>query len=84
MTHLDGNALAGELSKFFAFDITTARGRCAGCGTIAELARAMLYTEAAGVVARCANCDNVLITVVESDDRAWLGFTGVSAIELRR
>ena len=27
--YLDGNAAAGELSKVFAIDITTAEGRCA-------------------------------------------------------
>ena len=32
MTHLDGNALAGQLSDLFAFDITEAVGRCTNCG----------------------------------------------------
>ncbi len=31
--YLDGNAAAGELSKVFAVDITTAEGRCGECGT---------------------------------------------------
>ena len=29
--YLDGNAAAGELSKVFAVDITTAAARCAEC-----------------------------------------------------
>ena len=36
--YLDGNAAAGELSKVFAVDITTAAGRCAECGTTKCLA----------------------------------------------
>ena len=54
MEHVDGNAIAGPLAEFFAFDVTTATGRCVGCGSIAELARAMVYRSGAGTVVRCA------------------------------
>lgn len=84
MQHVDGNAIAGPLADFFSFDVTTATARCNGCGAIAELARAMVYTSPAGTVVRCATCDHVLVTLVESDDRAWIGFSGVSAIEVPR
>ena len=43
MQHVDGNALAGPLAEFFTFDVTIATARCKGCGTVAELARAMVY-----------------------------------------
>ncbi|MCL1870903.1 MAG: DUF6510 family protein [Promicromonosporaceae bacterium] len=84
MTHLDGNALAGVLAEVFAVDLTDARARCTGCGNVGRLAEAMLYTGAPGLVARCAGCDQVLATVVDSGDRLWLSLTGLSAIELRR
>ena len=84
MQHFDGNALAGPLAEFFSFDVTTATARCNGCGAVAELARAMVYTSPAGTVVRCASCDHVLATLVESGDRAWIGFSGVSAIEVQR
>ena len=84
MTHLDGNSLAGPLAEFFAFDVTMAVARCEGCGTTAELARAMVYPSGAGTVVRCSTCDNVLATLVEADDRAWIGLRGVTAIEVRR
>lgn len=84
MQHVDGNALAGPLAEFFAFDVTMATARCTGCGSVAELARAMVYRSDAGIVVRCGQCDNVLATLVESGDRAWIGFSGVSAIEVRR
>ena len=82
--HLDGNALAGPLADFFSFDITTATGRCNGCGTVAEFARAMVYVSGAGTVVRCATCDNVLAVLVDAGDRAWIDLAGVSAIEVRR
>ena len=84
MQHVDGNAIAGPLADFFSFDVTTATARCNACGAMAELARAMVYTSPAGTVVRCATCDHVLVTLVESGDRAWIGFSGVSAIEVRR
>lgn len=84
MQHVDGNAIAGPLADFFSFDVTTATARCNGCGYVAELARAMVYQSGAGTVMRCAACDQVLATLVESEDRAWIGFSGVSAIEVRR
>jgi len=84
MQHVDGNALAGPLAEFFTFDVTMATARCNGCGTVAELARAMVYMSAAGTVVRCGTCDQVIATLVESGDRAWIGLSGVSAIEVRR
>ena len=84
MQHVDGNALAGPLADFFSFDVTIATARCTGCGNVAELARAMVYRSGAGTVVRCAACGQVLATLVETDDRAWIGFSGVSAIEVRR
>lgn len=84
MQHVDGNSLAGPLADFFSFDVTTATARCNGCGSISELARAMVYRSGAGTVVRCSSCDHVLATLVEADDRAWIGFSGVTAIEVRR
>ncbi|GAA4047795.1 MULTISPECIES: DUF6510 family protein [Agromyces] len=83
-SHLDGNALAGPLADFFSFDITTATGRCKACGTVAELARAMVYVSGAGTVVRCATCDHVLAVLVDTGERAWIDLAGVSAIEVRR
>ncbi len=84
MTHLDGNAVAGAFADLLAFDVTTALARCAGCGSVAELATAMVYRSDAGAVVRCAGCDAALATVVEAEGRIWFGFAGISAIEVRR
>jgi ribosomal protein S27E len=84
MTHLDGNSLAGPLSEFFAFDVTMAVTTCEGCGSTAELARAMVYPSGARTVVRCGSCGQVLMTLVESSDRAWIRFTGMGAIQVAR
>ena len=83
--HLDGNVLAGALSEVFTTDVTAARGRCDGCGQISPIAEAMVYPDAPGLVARCAGCDHVLVTIVDTGDRLIiLSLAGLSAIELRR
>ncbi|MFF2276175.1 DUF6510 family protein [Agromyces sp. NPDC058126] len=82
MQHFDGNLLAGPLAGVFAFDPTTARARCNGCGAVAELATALVYRSAAGSVARCRGCGAVLLTLVEGDGRMFLNLTGTGAIEI--
>ncbi len=84
MVHLDGNALAGPLSELFAFDLTTAIGRCLNCGSSGMIGAAMVYQAGLGTVARCPQCGAVLATVVESDDRIWLSLSGVSALEVEK
>jgi|SRR5580700_831751 hypothetical protein len=61
MNYLDGNAAAGELSRIFAADITSAEGKCANCGAKKSFAEAHLYMRCPGLVARCALCGHVLL-----------------------
>ena len=82
MEHVDGNALAGPQSEYFRVDVTTANGRCAGCGDVAQLARAMVYPDQMGFVVRCSHCDEVLMTLVNRPDRSWLDLSGVSNLQL--
>jgi hypothetical protein len=42
-SYLDGNAAAGELSRVFNIDITSAEGQCASCGAKRRFAEAHLY-----------------------------------------
>jgi len=83
MTHVDGNVLAGRLADLFEFDGTMASLRCPGCGSVEVLATAMVYMDGMGAVARCVHCDDVLLTLVEGDGRAWLTLAGAMAIEAR-
>lgn len=77
----DGNALAGPLREIFAVDITTAVGRCVGCGRTGEVASLRVYRHAPGFVARCPGCDAVVLRLVRGPLAAWLDLTG--AVSLR-
>jgi ribosomal protein S27E len=84
MTHLDGNALAGVLAELFRDDMTVALGTCAGCGEEAELARAMVYPDAAGFVVRCSSCGGVLMTIVASPGDTRVSMHGIGVIKVPR
>ena len=44
MEALDGNAIAGSLFEYFGSDMTSVRGRCMHCGTVAPIAELAVYT----------------------------------------
>jgi hypothetical protein len=79
---LDGNAAAGELRQVFAVDVTAAMGRCSGCGQVAALGQARLYSQAPGLVVRCANCESVLLRMVTAPGRTWLDVRGLDYLQL--
>jgi hypothetical protein len=78
MNYLDGNAAAGELSKIFAMDVTTAMGQCANCGAIKRFAEAHIYMQGPGIVARCAVCENVLLRLANVRQRVFLEVRGMT------
>jgi len=78
MHYLDGNAAAGELSKIFAIDVTSAEGQCAHCGTKKPFAEANVYMQGPGVVARCVACDHVLLRLASIRQRVFLDVRGMS------
>ena len=47
----DGNGLAGPLHDLLRVDITTAIGRCSGCGRTAPMAEVRVFDHAPGMVA---------------------------------
>jgi hypothetical protein len=78
----DGNALASPLQEVFRVDITTAIGRCTGCGRTAAMAEMRVFDHAPGLVARCPICDQVLLRLVRGPGRAWLDLRGLSYLQL--
>ena len=78
MNYLDGNAAAGELSKIFAIDITTAEGKCAHCGAIRRFAEAHLYMQCPGVVARCCVCEHILLRLANVRQQVFLDVRGIT------
>ncbi len=79
---LDGNAVAGELSALFAFDVTVAGTTCGGCGDTRPMAELHVYLRAAGTVVRCAGRGAVQLRLVRSPDRAWLDLRGIEVLEV--
>jgi hypothetical protein len=78
----DGNALTGHAHDLFRVDLTTAVGRCTGCGRAAPMAEARVFDHAPGVVARCPACDQVLLRLVRGPGRAWLDLRGLVWLQL--
>jgi len=77
MNYLDGNAAAGELSRIFAMDITSAEGQCTNCGAKRRFAEAHLYSHCPGLVARCALCGHVLLRFANVQGRVFLDLRGM-------
>ena len=77
-SYLDGNAAAGELSRIFAVDITSAEGQCANCRARRRFAEAHLYVQCPGLVARCALCEHVLLRLVNVQQRVFLDLRGMT------
>jgi hypothetical protein len=82
MNHLDGNAAAGELSRIFAMDITSAEGQCANCGAKERFAEAHLYVQCPGLVARCALCGHVLLRFVNTQQHVFLDLRGMTYLTI--
>jgi hypothetical protein len=78
----NGNALAGPLGDVFRVDLTTAIGRCTGCGRTGPMAEVRVFDHAPGVVARCPVCDQVLLRLVGGPGRAWLDLRGPAYLQL--
>lgn len=79
----DGNALAGPLSEVFAVEVTTAVGRCRGCGMSSQLATLRVYGLEPGLVGRCPGCEAVLVRIARTPDDLWLDLSGVSALRIQ-
>jgi phage FluMu protein Com len=65
MDPLDGNAIAGALFEHFGNEMTMAQVRCSHCNSTSLIAELRVYMKAPGAVARCPQCDEVLIVIVD-------------------
>jgi hypothetical protein len=77
---LDGNAAGGPLAELFAVDVTTARSRCASCGTTSMLGEHHLYADAPALVLRCPTCTEVVLRVGSRDGRVLLDLRGAALL----
>jgi hypothetical protein len=81
---LDGNAIAGQLFEVFGAEMTTATGVCANCGATAPVAEFRVYLRAPGTVARCRNCDAVLMVLATIRGITCVDLGGLSALDAPR
>jgi hypothetical protein len=81
MSLVDGNAIAGTLRSVFGKEMTTTVGTCATCGESSPLAELRVYLDAPGVVGRCANCESVLVVIVENGGIACVDVSGFAALD---
>jgi DNA-directed RNA polymerase subunit RPC12/RpoP len=81
MEALDGNAIGGLLREVFGEEMTMARGRCASCGETAYLAELLVYLPAIGTVARCRNCQSVVMVLVRRQEITCVDLQGLAALE---
>ena len=78
---LDGNAIAGLLGEIFAMEMTSAIGKCAGCGATNQIGRVHVYMNAPGAVVRCPDCTAVLMRIVHGRGRYWIDLSGLRVLE---
>jgi phage FluMu protein Com len=64
MDVLDGNAIAGALFEHFGHEMTMAEVRCVHCQSSSLMAELRVYMKAPGAVARCPDCDEVVMVIV--------------------
>jgi hypothetical protein len=82
--YVDGNALAGALAEIFAVDVTSVVGCCGGCRASGPIARLRVYGPAPGLVARCPECDQVMLRLVQAETDAWLDLRGTLSLRIPR
>jgi len=82
MHALDGNAMAGDLSEIFAYDVTAAVYTCAGCGHADAVATLRLWGPAPGQVGRCPHCDDVVLRLVRAPGRIFLDLRGTLCLQV--
>ena len=81
MQALDGNAIGGLLINVFGAEMTTARGTCAHCGAVHQIAELVVYLQAPGKVARCRSCESVVMVVVERAEIFCVDLRGLAELE---
>ena len=81
---VDGNAAAGIMSEVFASDLTAARAKCAGCGTMRTIGALLVYAHGMGTVVRCPGCDAVVLRISRTPTHLWLDATGATSIVISR
>ncbi|HEY2296126.1 MAG TPA: DUF6510 family protein [Jatrophihabitans sp.] len=81
MYGLDGNAIAGTLFDVFGEEMTAAWAHCAHCGRISPVAEVWVYLDGPGIVARCWQCESVVMVIVDRRGVACVDLMGLASFE---
>ena len=81
---LDGNVLAGSMLELFAVDVTAATTCCVGCSRVGVVAGLRVFGSEAGYVARCPDCDSVVLRIVSTPRAIILDLRGTVRLEVPR
>ena len=81
MYALDGNAIAGTLYDVFGAEMTQALVQCAHCAGMSRVAEVSVHLGGPGIVARCRQCDNVLMVIVDRGGVTCVDLMGTSSLE---
>jgi hypothetical protein len=84
MSHVDGNALAGELTDALGIDPTPMRATCAHCGTATILAQTLVTFDGPGPVAHCPTCAGIMLRMLRTDGEVSVDIRGIRALGMPR
>ena len=83
MEALDGNAIAGQLFEYFGAEMTTARGTCVHCRATRQVGELRVYNRAPGTVARCPDCGDVVMVLVNVRGTLRAALSGFGLEEIK-
>jgi Family of unknown function (DUF6510) len=77
---LGGDAAARLIQQIFVPDVTLAKIRCGACDCVSGIGALTVYAGPMGAVLNCADCDNVLMRVVDTPHGLWLEMSGTRSL----
>jgi len=77
---LGGDAATRLVQQLFVPDVTLAKVRCEACDCVSGVGALTVYAGPMGAVLNCADCDNVLMRVVDTPQGLWLEMSGTRSL----
>ena len=77
---LGGDVAARLIQQIFVPDVALAKIRCDACDCVSGVGALTVYAGPMGAVLNCADCDNVLMRVVDTPHGLWLEMSGARSL----
>jgi hypothetical protein len=81
---VDGNAVAGDMTELFGFEMTAALHRCVHCGNVGAMGTLLAWTQGPGVILRWCICHEVVARIVRTPSRTLIDVGGAAYLEVPR